>query len=170
MDNPATAGETIVGYATGLPTASPAVPDGQTAPSSPPSFVPQPNVFGNDVAQLGLSINSGFSIGSSSWLPYSYSVGQPPIPFMGLAPGAVGLFQINFVLPGGLPAGNATIAIGELFCVEGGFPICGRASSWSHTAGPSVLLPVRRPRQPPLGWVNFPALLMALRCNNGIKV
>jgi uncharacterized protein (TIGR03437 family) len=143
MDNPATAGETIIGYATGLPTASPVVPDGQPAPTSPLSSVPQPFVDNSDVAQLGLSINSDFSVSTSNWLPYSSIVGQPPIPFMGLAPGAVGLFQIDFVIPSGLPAGTATIAIGELYCVSAGFPICGRASGWSHTAGPAVLLPVR---------------------------
>lgn len=139
-DNPATAGETIVGYATGLPTASPSVPDGQPAPSSPLSSVPQPFLNGNpdNVDQIGLSINS------STWLPYSYSGGQPPIPCMGLAPGSVGVYQINFVLPSGLPSGNATIALAAVYCIEFGFPDCGGASSLlQHYAGATVLLPVR---------------------------
>ena len=41
--NPAAAGETIIGYATGLPIPTPTVPLGQPAPSSPLSYVPQLN-------------------------------------------------------------------------------------------------------------------------------
>jgi hypothetical protein len=114
------------------------VPDGQPAPLSPLSYVPEPYVPGpHDVDQIGLSINY------SVWLPYSYAVGKPPVLFMGLTPGAVGLHQVNFILPQGLPAGNATMAVGELYCVEAGFPVCGAPSSWRHYVGAPVLIPVR---------------------------
>jgi uncharacterized protein (TIGR03437 family) len=41
FDNPATAGETIVAYGTGLPIPNPQMPTGQPAPSLPLSYVPQ---------------------------------------------------------------------------------------------------------------------------------
>jgi uncharacterized protein (TIGR03437 family) len=138
IENPAAAGETIIGYATGLPTASPYVAPGEAAPSVPLSSLPTPsvNLLGHSIDQIGLSINYNI------WLPYSYSIGQSPVPFMGLAPGAVGVYQINFVVPNGIPSGTATIVIGDLYCIEM-FSVCGKPGSWTHYTGAPVLLPVR---------------------------
>jgi uncharacterized protein (TIGR03437 family) len=142
-ENPAVAGETIIGYATGLPTASPTVPDGQPAPTTPLSYpVPNPVFFGGDSFDiLGVSVNS------STWLTF----GKPPdypyygaVQFMGLMPGGVGLFQINFPVPAGLPSGNATIAVGRIWCEDAGLTICGTGPdrSWHVATGSAVLLPM----------------------------
>ena len=53
--NPATAGETIVAYLTGLPTAQPPVPTGQATPSSPLSVVPQEPASGTKTSSAWCS-------------------------------------------------------------------------------------------------------------------
>jgi uncharacterized protein (TIGR03437 family) len=133
-DNPARAGEFIIGYATGLPPAEPPVPLGQPAPLEPLSYVPQ--VTGNrTVDRVGVLIDSALLLDP---VPASGdTTGQLPIPFMGLAPGQVGVYQINFVFPEGLRSGNLPIRLGRDLCVSIFF--CRPDFVYSHP----VLIPAR---------------------------
>jgi uncharacterized protein (TIGR03437 family) len=73
---PATAGDALLLYCVGLGAADQQIADGATSPFSPPASVP------------GVSLNIG---------------GQnAAIQFAGLTPGAVGLYQINAVMPPGV--------------------------------------------------------------------
>lgn len=103
FENPAQPGETIVAYATGLPPATPLVPTGQPAPSSPLSYVPMaydadPRVVLPSLSYLDLIVD-GPNIPQPVEITNSTTAtgGALPISFVGLTPGAVGLYQINFV-------------------------------------------------------------------------
>ncbi len=85
--HPARAGDTLVIYAIGLGPANPPVADGAGSPSSPLARTDIPTV----------NFGGGFA---SPAIP-----GQ--VTFAGLAPGYVGLYQINVVVPQGVPTGNA---------------------------------------------------------------
>ena len=85
-DNPATPGEIVVLYTTGLGPLSLALRDGFGAPSSPLAYTVDPvNVIVDNETCTVL--------------------------FSGLAPGFVGLYQVNFRLPTDLPAGNLDLQI-----------------------------------------------------------
>ena len=77
--NPATAGETIIVYLTGLGGVTPAVADG--VPATGPA-------------------NARFSLCSDNY------VSAGTVQYAGLTPGAVGLYQMNIQLPANLPSGN----------------------------------------------------------------
>ena len=81
QSNPAKSGETLLLYVTGLGAVSPAVKDGAAAGANPLS---------NVVADVEVSVD-GQSAGVS---------------FKGLAPGFAGLYQVNFVVPGGVSPGE----------------------------------------------------------------
>jgi len=85
----ATAGDTVTIYVIGLGPTSPTVPSGTASPN-PAAVVGQTQVcFGQHTA-----------------------VKQPPCAtagFAGLTPGLVGLYQINVLIPSGLPTGNVPI-------------------------------------------------------------
>jgi uncharacterized protein (TIGR03437 family) len=84
--HPATAGEALVLYASGLGPTNLTVPAGIAPPANPPATT---------------SITPEVSVG-----------GKPAqLLFSGLAPGFVGVYQINFLLPAGLPAGTQSISI-----------------------------------------------------------
>ena len=87
--NPAKAGSTIMAYLSGSGTVSPAVADGAAAPSN---------------TLVYLNSASSATIGSST----------AQVSFAGLAPGFVGLVQMNIVVPSDLPTGNypLTVTIG----------------------------------------------------------
>jgi uncharacterized protein (TIGR03437 family) len=78
--HPASAGEVLESYGVGLGAVNPAVADGATAPSNPPATVlaaPQVKI-GNQIAK---------------------------VTFAGLAPGLIGIYQVNVIVPSGLKPG-----------------------------------------------------------------
>lgn len=77
-DNPAKWGETLIAYATGLTITSPRVSTGFAAPGVEP---------------LARVVDQGY--GLQLWQRFIYS---PTVLYQGLAPGLVGVFQINFIL------------------------------------------------------------------------
>jgi uncharacterized protein (TIGR03437 family) len=85
-DNPVNPGEVVVLYTTGLGPLSLNLRDGYGAPSNPLAYTVEPvDVF---VANR-----------------------QCAVLFSGLAPGFVGLYQVNFRLPTNLPPGNLDLQI-----------------------------------------------------------
>jgi uncharacterized protein (TIGR03437 family) len=93
--NPAVAGETLQLYVTGLGAVTPKVADGTAASSTTLTYANeyQTGLIGVDVLdQNGNDQNATIS-------------------FAGLAPGYVGLYQINFVVPGGLASGPGTVDV-----------------------------------------------------------
>ena len=85
--NPAARGSAILIYGTGFGATAPAVASGQIAPGDP--------------GLAKLLATPSVTIGG---LPAQVS-------FAGLAPGFVGLFQINAVIPAGISAGNADVSV-----------------------------------------------------------
>jgi uncharacterized protein (TIGR03437 family) len=88
LTSPATAGEYLVAYLAGLGDTTVPVASGAASPTSP---LAQPS------AAPVLTIDGA---------PY-------PILFAGLTPGLVGLYQLNFQVPAGLPAGNLTVVVSQ---------------------------------------------------------
>jgi adhesin/invasin len=86
--NPASAGQVLSLYATGLGPVSPAIKTGQLAPVSGALY--------NTAAQATVTVGAS----------------NASVSFSGLAPGYVGLYQINFAVPAGLAAGNQVLVIG----------------------------------------------------------
>ena len=85
-NNPASPGETIILYTTGLGPLSIPLQDGWGAPSNPLAYTVDP---------FDVLVD-----------------GQPcRVLFSGLGPGFVGLYQLNLVLPSDLPSGNLRIQI-----------------------------------------------------------
>jgi uncharacterized protein (TIGR03437 family) len=82
--NPAVAGETVLIYCTGLGFVSPAQTDGTPAPGA-----------------ASTTLTPTVSIGGAA----------AAISYSGLAPSYVGLYQINAVVPSGLPSGNQPVMI-----------------------------------------------------------
>jgi uncharacterized protein (TIGR03437 family) len=94
--NPAPVGSTVTLYGTGQGPVSPAVQDGAGAGTSPLSYtiaVPTSNSTTCFVSQPSMCVAVG-----SNFANVQYS---------GLAPGYVGLWQINVTIPQGTPAGSA---------------------------------------------------------------
>ncbi|MBI2817388.1 MAG: S8 family serine peptidase [Acidobacteria bacterium] len=84
--NPARSGETVLLYATGLGTVTPTVTSGTQALSSPVSITRiTPSVTIADI--------------------------DAPVAFSGLAPGFVGLYQVNLQVPDGIPTGEQTLVL-----------------------------------------------------------
>lgn len=83
---PMVAGENLTLWATGLGAVIPSIQTGAPAPANPLSKV---------VAPVRVTIGSVDTV----------------VTFAGLAPGFVGLYQINFQVPAGIPSGTAQLAI-----------------------------------------------------------
>ncbi len=99
--NPALVGSTIQLYGTGQGQVSPAVPDGTAASASPLSWTVA--VPTTDVATcLNTQPSICVAIGTTGFGNIQYS---------GLAPGYIGLWQINVVIPQGTPSGNVNLRV-----------------------------------------------------------
>ncbi len=86
------------------------MPIGKPAPTLPLSYVPQV-AHDREVDRLGLLVADILLLDP---VPISGdTTGQLPILFIGLAPGMVGVYQINFVLPEGVGSGNVPLSPGE---------------------------------------------------------
>lgn len=84
--HPAKAGETLEMFGTGLGVTDPSIPAGRAAPANPPAIAKVTPV---------VSINNV----------------EAQILFAGLAPGFVGVYQVNFVVPAGLKPGRNTLTV-----------------------------------------------------------
>jgi len=127
-NSPAQPGEILVTYLTGVGDGglAYAVPDGQAAPLSPVDPVYQLNI-GTVIYTYNIVAN-GVPIGV---------VGDPnALLFIGLAPGMVGVFQINFALPDSIPAGDLQITLRYTSYAS----MFGSTNTYNSAA---VLLPVR---------------------------
>lgn len=124
--HPAVPGEAVVLYAAALPQTSPPVPTGAAAPYSPLAVVPQPNL-----SYLWIEID--VVIDSLSVHPS----------FVGLVPGQVGLYQLNFRVPETISAGDHSlkIIIGKCTAMNGG----GCRGPLFSISSNSVVLPVGTP-------------------------
>jgi uncharacterized protein (TIGR03437 family) len=99
--NPAPAGSTVVLYGTGQGQVSPAVPDGTAAPLTPLSnTVAVPTSSGSTC--LNSQPSMCVAVGSTGFGDVKYS---------GLAPGYIGLWQINVVIPAGTPSGAVPVRV-----------------------------------------------------------
>jgi uncharacterized protein (TIGR03437 family) len=103
--NPAAIGSTIQIFGTGQGQVSPAVSDGTPAASSPPS---------NTVAVPTSDAKTCFATQPSMCVAIGSGFGT--IQYSGLAPGSVGLWQINVTIPSGIATGNA---VGMLVIIDG---------------------------------------------------
>lgn len=92
QEHPATPGERLILYATGLGVTNPLIPAGQPAPFSPP-------------ATLAHSITITIADGAGYQQFF-----QPT--WAGLVPGTFGTYQVNFRLPDMAPAGSLQIGFG----------------------------------------------------------
>ena len=97
-DSPAEPGEIVTLYATGFGPVSPAVPDGTSAPVDPPSIMTLP-------VQLLFMVTGSGSTPQRGVMTYA-----------GLAPGYVGLYQINLQIPDGLDGLVPLVACAEDPC------------------------------------------------------
>lgn len=95
--NPAPVGSTILIYGTGQGQVSPSVPDGTAAPSS--------GGLSNTVAVPTTDGATCFSSSNSMCVAIGSSFGA--VKYSGLAPGFIGLWQINVTLPQGVATGGA---------------------------------------------------------------
>jgi uncharacterized protein (TIGR03437 family) len=88
--HPASAGDTLIIYAIGLGDTNPFVATGAAAPSNPLA-----RVTGT------ATVNFGGGIGSALAIP----------DFVGLSPTSAGLYQVNVVIPQGVPKGNLYLTL-----------------------------------------------------------
>jgi hypothetical protein len=91
-------GETITIYAVGLGSTSPTVKTGEAAPSSPPATVNAPYPL---MVSFQLNVPPASPAPPNVWSPapqWFYA------DYVGLVPGYVGLYQINFSAPKNLPS------------------------------------------------------------------
>ena len=104
-DHPAQPGEVVMVYGTNLTslyTSNPP-PLGFPSPSSPLSYVPLVQVSGTE-----------------SFYTFWVNGRSTEVQFIGLAPGQVGVFQINFRVPSDTPDGNAILAVSASCSTHGG--------------------------------------------------
>lgn len=136
--NPAQIGDTIALYLAGMGAVSNQPADGAAAPSNPLAQTDlQPQIYLYD------------SVGN---------VGTPTVTYSGLAPGFAGLYQINFVVPTGLAAGDGVIEVysnADSDTVEALFPIAAASTTSSARAGSSKLRPRIQHHRLPVNLLHF---------------
>lgn len=113
--NPAQSGEVLVGYLTGLPESRPAIPTGEATPLSPLFVVPQFNVAGL-VDQFAVLLNG--TVAANSCPVINTPCPATSILFLGLTPGTVGVYQVNFVVPASTESGNMIVRLQRSRCVN----------------------------------------------------
>jgi uncharacterized protein (TIGR03437 family) len=123
--NPAHSGETIVAYLTGVAVTG-LIATNTPAPADPPLAVPQYSTEAN-VSTYSVSID-GMSI----------------VPgFFGLAPGLIGVFQLNFIVPPGLASSTQQVALQHYTCSGNLSGACGANNGNPATASSvPVTIPV----------------------------
>ena len=117
---------------TGLPGTSPTVPTGQPSPFHPLATVPQTESSG--FADI-------FYIVVNDSIKVSNDVAPNSIQFVGLSPGSVGLYQINFVLPRNLNPADVQIKLERFVCAPIGGDCSAPSNDHVYDSVP-VLLPI----------------------------
>jgi uncharacterized protein (TIGR03437 family) len=111
--NPAHPGEVLLGYLTGLPGTYPIVPTGEASPFSPLAVVPQGNAP-TDVIQFGLLLDGAVIANPCA---VNWGVCQTSsLLWLGLTPGTVGVYQLNFVVPPTAAPGDVAIQLQRSSC------------------------------------------------------
>jgi len=132
-ENPARPGEVIIAYLTGMRYTEPRVPTGEPSPSKPLAVVSEYNDF-RGVLDYYLKMGSDFPVTALQSNPS----------FVGLTPGSVGVYQINFAIPAPKTGGNKEIVL-VLYTCTAGFRTC--QSPWgavrNYYYSSPVLIPVR---------------------------
>jgi uncharacterized protein (TIGR03437 family) len=146
-ESPAVPGETIIAYLTGLETATPAVPTGQPAPADPLSVECDRNPYlsvDQHNLQLGAnSIEDPYAVDLGCISPYIETSGT--ITYVGLSPGSVGLFQIDFAVPANARSGDQPLTLVWRKCSQfpGDILLCNPTDQLSSDlSSQPVLLPV----------------------------
>jgi len=111
--NPAHPGEILVGYLTGLQGTEPVVPTGEASPFSSLAVVPQGN-SPTTVDQFALLLN-GAVIANPCAADYGPCQASSLL-WLGLTPGSVGVYQLNFVVPLTATSGDVAIQLQESRC------------------------------------------------------
>jgi uncharacterized protein (TIGR03437 family) len=120
--NPAHPGEVLIGYLTGLPGTQPVVPTGAASPFSPLAIVPQPNTTAL-VDQFALLFNG--TVVANSCPVVNSPCQQSNLLWLGLTPAAVGLYQLNFIVPPSIAPGNVAIQLQRSTCATISGEPCG---------------------------------------------
>jgi uncharacterized protein (TIGR03437 family) len=116
-NSPAQGNEELVAYAVGLGLTTPAIPTGQAAATATPTY---------ETFMLDYNFRPNALATQPGIYPLT-PLGLPPV-YSGLAPGYVGLYQVNFVVPpypaGMLPCSgkvqsNLTVSVGGVFSFDG---------------------------------------------------
>lgn len=129
--NPAHPGEYLVAYGNNLGPVSNTPPSGAPAPSSPLAMSIPPGSRESGICGM----NDSISVGTAKVVPS----------YVGLAPGTVGIYQINFQVPASVDVGDQPVSFQRTEIVYP-FGAClgsGLGNITSTAASQSVLLPVR---------------------------
>jgi len=136
-ENPAHAGEVVLGYLTGLPGTQPTVSTGYPAPFSPLAVVPQPNTV-TSVDQFAILLNGVVVANSCSVTNAACQASN--ILFLGLTPGSAGVYQVNFVVPAFASAGNLSVQLQRSACgTISGTPCGGMGAAFIANAAPGCI-------------------------------
>lgn len=133
--NPARPGEWIIGYASNLGSVANTPPTGTLAPLAPLSpLAPVPGATGGSAPAYSVVIPQPNE-------QVVYQTDSAESNFIGLAPGTVGVYQINFRIPAASPTGGATVYMRKdvdcgFFFTQG----CGRGLTFSLST--SAKLPI----------------------------